>query len=71
MNVWHKKEELPKENTTVITCVNDNGYPQCLSFAYYDYKKNAWVDLLSEDDEEENEIIFDYWMYVPELNVEE
>lgn len=67
--MWHPKSVLPEFNETVLTAVNDNGVPQCLSFCMIvwdeDEKKNKWIDLVDED---LSEPIFDYWMYIPDFN---
>ena len=63
---WIPKTTLPSDGRTVLTCIDDFGVPQCVSFARYDADKKRWYDLLVEEDEAEDPI-FDYWMDIPPL----
>lgn len=60
---WHLKTDVPSDERTVVTCTDDNGTPQCLSFAYYNHEQKKWIDLLQDLNEEVVEDpVFDYWM---------
>ena len=60
---WHLKTDVPSDDRTVVICTDDNGVPQCLSFAYYNHEQKKWIDLLEDLNEEVVEDpIFDYWM---------
>ena len=71
---WIPKTTLPSDGRTVLTCIEDFGVPQCVSFARYDAEKKRWYDLLAEEPEfvqgldcEPDEPYFDYWMDIPPL----
>lgn len=65
---WHQKTDVPSDDRTVVICTDDNGVPQCLSFAYYNHEQKKWIDLLQDFDEDPrqeediDEPVFDYWM---------
>jgi len=62
---WHNvKEELPKENIPVLTCIEDEGVPQCIGLCILK-KHGKWFDLTDDYCGNAN---VDYWMYIPELN---
>ena len=59
---WKPFSEHPEVDITVLTCSDDGGHPQSVSFCRYDGKR--WVDIM---DDGLVEPVFDYWMYIPEL----
>ena len=56
-------EHLPKEDEWVLTCISDNGVPQCVSIARYDKMYNTWID-----DNDSTMVAVDYWMPIPGFN---
>ena len=63
---WKPKSELPAVGVTVLTCSDDEGQPQSVSFCRYNGEK--WIDMIDDDLSEPS---FDYWMYIPELPKQE
>lgn len=57
------KDRLPEEGHFVLTCVSDNGTPQCVGMALL-LKDGTWWD-------GDMKVNVDYWMEVPKLPKEE
>lgn len=57
------KDRLPEEGHFVLTCVSDNGTPQCVGMALL-LEDGTWWD-------GDIKVSVDYWMEVPKLPKEE